>query len=94
MAITISASVTAPGYLEPVLVTVAGASASTDYILTIGLPSGWRTDAELHTDGSGGATYKFTPQHSGTPTFDLRPKAEFTGTTTAAKTATPIRVAK
>lgn len=83
MAVTITADKASPGYLDVVTYTIAGATAATDYILSVTRPNGFLATYEVHTDGSGGATVKHTPLTPGTVSVALRPKAEFTGTTTA-----------
>lgn len=87
MAITLAISPSSARPLEPITITVAGASASTAYVLTSGTTK--VSTHEFTTDGSGGATVKHVHDgySAGTLTFSLRPKTEFTGQTTAAATA-------
>jgi hypothetical protein len=69
-------------------VTGTGFTASTPYIVTALMPSGFTTRIEVTSDGSGGFSFPFVFQARGTVTFSARPATEWTGTTTAAATAT------
>lgn len=72
----------------PTTLTGAGLSNATDYIVTYTDPQGATRRIEVTTDGSGGFTSVLTPQWRGSYAIEIRPKTEWTGTTTAAATAT------
>ena len=84
-----AAAITATSVAEPLVpVTVAGTgfSATTDYVVRMTDPQGHTGYKSIKSDGSGAFSYVIVPQTVGTYTFDARPLAETTGTTTPAAT--------
>lgn len=71
-------------------VTATGAAATTAYVLTVNWPHGTTQKIPATSDGSGNLSFPLVPQPggSGTPSYSVRPAAEFQGTTTPAATAT------
>lgn len=71
---------------------LTGASASTNYVLEVtGSTVAWKKQTTVKTDGSGAASWTFSVQdHLPNETFtgSVRPLTEYSGTTTAAATAT------
>lgn len=69
-------------------VEVTGLEADTDYMFLVRNPSGNVRTCEIRSDGSGEAMCEIIPVERGTHTAEIRPLAEYHGTTTAADDAT------